>query len=695
MKLYSDLIYKALDSDSSDLQNYRYGYIISKIKLRDIYGAFYELQSDSFSHMKDRARVDDLVNAAINTIKKKDVEALKLLNQVLVNKEYKDFVNEPEEDEVFNIALKYIAYCYFNRGDHEKAVGVYNLLEKKNCLEEDGVYNRHLCSAIILAKQGEYSSSEMELKKAMMYYPNEPKIILSILEIIRFIIINHEEFDRLCIHPHLHQPFKQDLFLVIFSAIQTLESIEVNLDSYFYLQHIIGMLKVIIELEHEAISNFSLAIQRNLGPPNAEFYYWRGLSFAISRNYKKGISDFERVLNMDPTFGKAATAAARSFLNCGDLSSALYILERAESGTEQSRNIRYWLGCFFLSNSIPTHAETFFLEALSIKEDELALHNLYLCNMLQKDLSKAMKILARLIEICPKSTGYKVDSDMLCSLQTLIREPEQGLKLILGLKGKGEGVVFRSFDIRFFEGVALCINQRFHSGLRTFEALRKDIDKDDIEGISDILNKTNNEDNEEGIYTEESINSVVAQGRTIYYPELLYNIYILHLILGDQKTASQYLSMINSQLDGLNYSHYPSIFISSNRFCSTFPFLRSPEGSSECCYSLSFCLPSLTLPSLLLSADLRELNSLTIDSLGNHPEAPWTNREKGVFTFVAEKQELELQEVTQFDQLQSNSLQESGWRMPSNIRKKVEMEIEHWGDHAKKKEDAQKRKFTT
>lgn len=721
-----------------------------KIEERDIYAAFYTLQrvEDIPESVKYLHNLKIFLNGAVNMIKKKFKEGLSELEKIKDCSEINEAIKP--------LILSYRAYGNFSLGKIEEALEDYKTLQEKGQIMKGDIYNRLLCNGILEGLNKNFELSQMYFKEAQELDKSkiEPPFYIWLISIIKVIEENKKDYQEFIKNSHdknhkeKFSDLKKQLILVVYESLEHLEKVLSENDSCSNLSFYIGYLKLAIGLENEAVENFNTAIDKS-DDNMALHYIWKGIALCMCNEYERALGEFRIALNVDPTDYTAALYKGRCYLYSKEINRAFYAFKDFMDEGDQEHEIKYWVGNCFLSSGMNNHADQFYTEALNIKKTEDCLRELVKCCIAEKSLIKALKLLQDLVEEYP-NPAYEYDLNVLEALKsTSCRDFAQAQKLFNELLSKeGRGMVFSESDLQFYLGYTFFTLGDYRNALISFENAQKV--KYEKEAI--VTNQIEEEALRAIFEGDEGEERGPIPGQTFTKLEMIYNVAMTYLMLGNQNRAiemleslykekspelkSEFMDIISSMLkepigkiieiikkrklkdEDLDKSEsdisqeedvYASekdlnsknkrcktvdIFPISNRLCGIYDetFLKLNE-TEILKFRLSFCLPFIELPDMSIKAGFEILQNISVNSVENRPEAPWIKRTINGIIFTNNIIEKEAYEVYDVNELIDQISHDKEAVVNTRVKLNAEKIFENHRIAQKEKDKEKKSKF--
>jgi len=174
------------------------------------------------------------------------------------------------------------------------------------------------------------------------------------------------------------------MILVIYECLETLESTQNANDSCANLSFYIGLLKLSIGLENEAISNFSTAIDKS-EENMAIHFMWKGIALAMCEQYDKALNEFRIALSIEPKNFKAALLKGRCYLFTKEIDRAFYAFKDFIEMEDEESEIQFYIGNFFFFEGQTDNAVQAYKTSLALKCTERALFELCRCYIVDKN----------------------------------------------------------------------------------------------------------------------------------------------------------------------------------------------------------------------------------------------------------------------------------------------------------------------
>lgn len=602
-------------------------------------------------------KAKQFLEGAISMVKKKFKEGINFFD-LLVNDDEIDGMLKP-------LVFSYRAFGNFSEGNIEAALADYNTLKVKHQLSPGDEYNLLLCEGIMAANENRWNTARQKFEWAGRMNPSkiEPRFYLAVLSIISFISEHREHYDLFLARPDSEQAatHAKKLTLVVYEALETLEVVLSENDSCPNLIFYLGYLKLAIGLHNDAIENFAVAIEKSDDNQSVHFV-WKGIALCMSDNYEEALNEFRIALNIKTTSFQAALFKGRCYLHKKDIERAMYAFKDfIEGSSEEEQEIKYFLGNFFFHNGLPSHARQVYEEAVELKSTERSLRELTKVYIVEKNLFLALDKLEVLNEDFPHNS-YKFDLSILLALRSASSmEFKEAEKLLLEASPCSRPFIFTEIDQLFYLGLIYFYSGKYKEALTRFNKAQ-----------SLKYPSAPNEEEEEvylsAIFSEDTEDDSSLVGQTFTYLEIKYNIAMCHLMLGNQNqcltnidplvhnanTSSRASGLVEILKSGVNTDAFLNIFPFTNRLCGIFEEVTVALPSSESAvlnFRLSFCLPSVELPSTEIKVGLDILDDLRISSVENKPEAPWIKRTEEGIIFTSELISTEASEVRDVGEL--------------------------------------------
>lgn len=448
--------------------------------------------------------------------------------------------------------------------------------------------------------------------------------------------------------------------LIVYEALESLESVLAQNDSCPNLIFHIGYLKLAIGLEKEAVDNFTAAIDKS-DDNHPSHFIWKGIALCMNDNYDEALNEFRIALNIKNTCYQAALFKGRCYLHKKDVERAMYAFKDfIEGNPEEEQELKYYLGNFFFHNGLPSHARQAYEEACEIKSLERTLRELTKVYIVEKNLFLALEKLEILNEEYPHPS-YQFDLNILLALRAASSlEYEEAKQLLSLMTLKGSQFIFSEADRKFYLAIVSFYLKDYSSAITLMtQAKLGKYPQGPNEAEEDIYLT--------GIFVEEPDDDSSMLGQTFTWLEIHYNLAMCFLVAGQmsecmttlqpllvhhrtaEKTRSL-LSMIQSQSPALVST---CVFPTTNRLCGIYEEVSAkvPGSAVELSLRLSFCLPSVSLPETTIKAGFDILSELKITSVENRPEAPWIKRSDEGIQFTSDIISTEASEVRDVGEL--------------------------------------------
>lgn len=663
--------------------------ILIKLSDRDFYGAYHTAMRG-----ENNKGVLEFLEGAINIIKRKNVDGILKMDRIIQGHSE---IDEESYELILPLAYSFRAYSKFCIGHFEDAEKDYNKLEVIGNLGKGDEYNRELCQGVIKATRYEFAEAERHFRAAdcMGISKIEPRFYLSILNIVRILRENPKQFRNVInakMRGHRPPDFRDDIILEVYRAIDTLSSIYEENDSSSNISFYLGYFKLLVSMEHDSIEHFNVAMEKS-DDNHSHHFLWKGISLAMCGNYEGAINEFRVSLSLDPEYYLGALYLSKAYLHIKDVNSAINELTPFMNGEAEECEAKMILGNYFFANGFQLHAEQMYTESLQIKHTEECIRELYKCYITEKNLVRGLECLNELINIAPLQE-YQFDKTMLETLRLSsygeFSKAENELQMILeNGQEHGWGLIFKESDIRFYLGIISFYNGNIQSSLTQLSQSK----------ILKYMNHTP-EDYQDNLTLEYLIRGgsddylegepLVSQ--TFTELEITFNIAICYIICDKMDLAinsleqimkkSPYIEHLEMLLEVIKGDKHKleelktfmasedikdspkqkssedkpgpfcfSIFKSSSRLCGIFPAIEIPICGEFVPIRLSFCLPSVSPPSTLISVDLEILRNLSITAIDNRPEAPWIKRNTEGIVFTNEVSNVNIFEVENVNEL--------------------------------------------
>lgn len=461
------------------------------------------------------------------------------------------------------------------------------------------------------------------------------------------------------------------MILVVYEALESLEKVFAENDSCANLSFYIGYLKLAIGLENEAIENFTVAIDK-CDDNHPSHFIWKGIAQCLCGAYEEGLNEFRIALGIQADCYQAALYKGRCYLQKKDIDRALYAFKDfMEAGPDEEEEIKHYLGNFFFSNGLVTHARQTYEEALDVKQAERTLRELVKVYIVEKNLFLALDKLELLCQDYYQD-AYNFDLNILYALRAAaaLDYPEASILLRNVYEKTTSGFIFSESDIQFYMGTISFYLKDYAGAVSQFEKVFKSKYNDTAGRGS-----TAEEELINGLFEEESEEVTTVVSHTFTKSEIEYNIGLCYLCMGRYPEAVKRLSLISqhpklagatdslievlkkamdsSDIDFTDESVCTvNIFPSNNRLCGIYEELRHKlTNQVEVAFRLSFCLPSVEPPSMLIKVGFEILLDLKITSVENRPEAPWIKRSTEGIIFTNNIIQSEVTEISDLSEL--------------------------------------------
>lgn len=612
---------------------------------KDMYAAYFALDriEEIPESMVWLIKSQQFLSGAISLIKKKYTEGIDKMNEV------KDC--EELEAVLRPMVLSYRAYGYFCTGEIQKAVDDYKELETKYKIEGGDVINMYLSQGILCTNNKSFKDASLYFEKARQLEPKkiESTFYISLLNIIAFIEENKEAYESFLKRPKLEhfQAFKKRMILVIYECLETLESTQNTNDSCANLSFYIGLLKLSIGLENEAISNFSTAIDKS-EENMAIHFMWKGIALAMCEQYDKALNEFRIALSIEPKNFKAALLKGRCYLFTKEIDRAFYAFKDFIEMEDEESEIQFFIGNFFFFEGQTDNAVQAYKTSLALKCTERALFELCRCYIIDKNLILAQELLEKLNSDY-YDEGYIFDFKQLNSLKdTSTGEFYKSLEEMVELEKeiKLGGIIFGQIEMYLYIGLCNFYQKNYELASEYFTKSKLEKYKvnsseyfEDV-GINQMIEMEDQEENEDS--------TMANNGMSFTKAEINYNIAQAYIMQGKVDLAIERLSEILESnkykqkveeyiniLKGNNITeeirsrpYYVEIFSSTNRLCGIYDDVQVtlPKTGVTIVFKLSFCLPLVMPPDPDIRVSFEILKDIKINNVENRPEAPWIKK---------------------------------------------------------------------
>jgi tetratricopeptide (TPR) repeat protein len=351
---------------------------IIRIKECDIYAAYYTLDrvEEIPETVSNLHNLKIFLEGAVNMIKKKFKLGLECMEKLSgsgnkfsdkdvsssdVKKDQFDRVDINEN--IKPLILSYKAFGLFSLGKIPAAHYNYRLLEEMGQIASGDVYNKYLCEGILAARSFNFDTAleKFESAQALGKIKIEPPFYIWMMSIMRVVHENKDALKKFLavrkrkLDAQTDEKLKKKLVLVVYEALEHLEKVLAENNSCSNLSFYIGYLKLAIGLENEAVENFNTAIDKS-DDNQALHYLWKGIALCMCQTYDQALNEFRTALSIDPEDYQAALHKGRCYLYKKDIEKAFYAFKDFMNGKEEEREIKYWLGNFFFSNGLNSHA---------------------------------------------------------------------------------------------------------------------------------------------------------------------------------------------------------------------------------------------------------------------------------------------------------------------------------------------------
>lgn len=635
-----------------------------RIEEKDIYSAYSTI--DRLDEIPNSAlylqNLKIFLEGAVSMIKKKFDEGIGYLDKIISLSDIHDSVKP--------LIISYKAYGEFSLGKIEGALNGYEALEQMQSCSKSDSYNKDLCLGILNVRNKKFSVGEKYFLEAQSKDPSkiEPEFYLWITTVLKFLSQEEELYEQLLteLSNDALEEFNKKLILVIYQAVENLEKIQARNDSCSNLSFCIGLLKLPIGLEKEAVENFNIAIDKS--DENCSHHFlWKGIALCHCEDYNQALNDFRCALSFEPNNFECGIYKGRCYLFKNDLDRAYQTLKDFMEEKQQECVVRYWIGNFFFNNGHLSHAERSFRESLEAQLTKEALWELIRCYVIEKNL---MNSLERLEEYINHYGGReaKFDYDLLVALkETSNGDFSFARKKLDEMRTQSRaGKLFLKHDMIFYSGFV-------HFYLGNFEEALQEFEKAKIQKY-EVLMKENREVDfmeeqalENILEYEESGTENVFASQTFIKEEIVYNKALCYVAMGNIQQAKKLFRdctrlggetenrtrIILDQLEKKNSSQYEinendsqdnsstsqnfefQIFPIQNRLSGIYPPMEATLPSGEKAnLHLSFCLPQVRPPDMSIKVGFEILKQISINSVENKPEAPWIQRSGETIIFT-------------------------------------------------------------
>ena len=610
-----------------------------RIHEKDIYSAYATIDRlekipDSLGYLKN---LKLFLEGAVSMIKRKFEDGLSSLDKISDTGDLHESIRP--------LRLSYKAYGLFCLGKIQVALDIYSRLEKKGVASSSDKYNKKLCLGILCAKAEDFDKAKeyFETAQSMDSSKIEPPFYLAVISVVQFLKENKKEYSQILKDPYSDSvlDFNKQLILIIYQAVENLEKIQNKNDSCSNLSFCIGLLKLPIGLEKEAIQNFNTAIDKS-DENYAHHFLWKGVALCLIKDYDQGLNDFRCAVSFEPNNYQCVLYKGRCYLYKNDLDRAYQAMRDFMNGGQTEAEIRFWIGNFFFCNAHLTHAERSYRESLALVQDKEAMWQLIRCYIIEKNLMNSLELMETFLGSY-NDIQIEFDYQLLLSLkETSGGDFQEALNILQSLGSYVKrGKIFKSYDLLFYSGFVNFYLEEYQAAYEYLCAaeeekyehfMKKDPETDFLESqaIANILDDD-----------EEAPENVFA-AQTFTQQEMIYNKTLCLVGMGKVKEATELLSKLSAFLPLeskvaelgkiLNEEEEApgeafALFPIQNRLCGIYPPKDIKLLSGEVLQMhLSFCLPQVRPPDMRITAGFEVLDHLSIDSVENKPEAPWIQK---------------------------------------------------------------------
>lgn len=462
-------------------------------------------------------------------------------------------------------------------------------------------------------------------------------------------------------------------------------------DSNSNMHYYIGVLKTINGQGHEAVQNFINAVEKS-DDNYFHHFFWKGLALAVSGCYDLARSEFEVAKSIDKTNFKASLHIGTCYLILDDLNQAYEAFTTVVGDPHNEMEVNYCIGKFFMTRGFMNHAIQSFRFALKHFPTEKALQELVKCYISEKNLASALDGYEQLQALETRNKKlYQFDVTVLEAVKKCSEaRPAEALSLLSKLEGpRKEGFIFKRLDLLLYTAITHFYHTEYQQAFKIFTLIELDFYAGD-KGLPPEF--------EEDCFNmlfcpaSEREGSQFISTKSITYPELIYNMAICQLMIGnidkgflklcslkvihhikgriikllekirpfvsqevlDREAAASSLDNYSStnragkQLGATGEINSEQeefcAFPAENRLCCIYPAAQvTLPDESKIEMLLSFCLPSIEVSEIQITVSYEELLKINLRSIENRPEAPWIKKidEKVMFTNHVVDEEVE------------------------------------------------------
>ncbi|EAS02746.2 tetratricopeptide repeat protein (macronuclear) [Tetrahymena thermophila SB210] len=668
-------------------------YEIAKIKIeqRDFYEAFHTLNRsdylDTDKKMLEKFRL--FTEGVIFLMKRKYKDAIDNFNLITSNFSLGDFMKP--------LFYVYRAYGYFCLGKHQNALYDYMAVESNLKDDLNSQYNKSLCDGILSVMAGKY---EMGLK----HFRNAEKIFKQKMEpaLYRGISLINMAFK-------LHTDNLELQNQCILNSLQEMDrAVEIS-DTNANLFYFRAIVRCYLGYYQEGIADIDKAIEKS--EDNVpKYFYLRGHTFGICKQYKQAISDLSIAIQLDENYAESYLERAKCYHFAGESNNAFADLQKYISLKPTDPNIHKWAGNLLFNSGAYEDAIRAYSHSDQIETSESLLILRAKCSIIIKDISSAYQDVSKVIEINP-SRNYAFDRGCLNALQLAtenlieyesVEDPpkqkdpqiqlsnfQSGLQKLQKLSQASyiNGKIFKQFDMHLYKGVLNFYCGNYEEAIKDFNlSLQSRADYSDqirnmkkpLNNDSDILVVPSSEDLNED-YEQSILDSMTSN-------QIYYNIAMAQLMMKKFSDAYDTCLRFQSQLQESTKDYFNvlmklifhekevaqpqqqepindelqlellNIFPGDGKFCEIFPTFTPPFSSiSNLKMRLSFDIPNIEPPSLHPVFQTSLIENLAPNMVENKPEAPWIRRNTNGVIFtdniqVFEDLDLETEEKEKNDQ---------------------------------------------
>ena len=454
-----------------------------------------------------------------------------------------------------------------------------------------------------------------------------------------FIDRKKEEHDKV-VHGFLENKentrYYRELSTLVNDMIERLEKIVEENDSCPNLIFYIGYLKLSIGLPAEALENFTQAIDK-FDDNTSENILWKGIAQCMCNMYDEGLDSFRFALQLDNNSYMSSLYKARCYMHMKDIERSLYCvkdyIDDSYIDNDRVSEVKYYVGCFFMSNGLISHAREYLEESLEASSTERTLRQLVKVYILEKNLYIAMDRLERLHREFRRDV-YLFDIQVLAALRLCASSQQEEARVsleVLSVSGR-RGVIFGEIDVKYYTGVCSMMCGRYEDSIRLMMSAKKmkygseDTKKMDLDHYNSDIRVLDcmvegGEEGEAHTFTSIEVDwnvsiCMVMDGRLEEGVKKMYRVGEYEGVHNGVMHTVR--SMLTTHKDTIEVDVFPH----ANRLCGIYEGVEK-NGTK---LRLSYDLPFVNIEGTDIKVDINILDDINISIIQHKPDAPWIKR---------------------------------------------------------------------